>query len=49
MLKKFFNRIIENQTKRAAYWQLRNLSDSQLKDMGLARGDIYTAIYGSES
>lgn len=46
MLRNLLNRIIENQTRRAAYWQLRNLSDAQLKDMGLTRGDIYTAVYG---
>lgn len=48
MLSKFFNKLMEAQAKRAAYWQLRNLSDKQLKDMGLTRGNIYEAIYGSE-
>lgn len=46
MLKRILDAIIQHQTKRAAYWQLRNLSDAQLKDMGLCRGDIYTKVYG---
>lgn len=46
MLRKILNAIIAYQTKRAAYWQLRNLSDSQLRDMGLTRGEIYDIVYG---
>lgn len=48
MLKKIFNVISEIQTKRAAYWQLRALSDKQLKDIGLYRGDIYNIVYGED-
>lgn len=46
MLSKFFKKLIEIQERRAAYWQLRHLSDRQLKDMGLTRGNIYEAVYG---
>lgn len=48
MLKKLYNLIAEIQTKRAAYWQLRSLSDKQLKDIGLYRGDIYDIVYGED-
>ncbi len=48
MLKKLYNLIAEIQTKRAAYWQLRALSDKQLKDIGLYRGDIYDIVYGED-
>lgn len=47
MLSKFFNKLVDIQVKRAAYWQLRNLSDKQLKDIGLSRGEIYSVVYGS--
>ena len=39
-------RIQNSQMKRAAYWQLHNLSDKDLKDIGLTRYDIYEIAYG---
>lgn len=48
MLKKIYNVLADIQTKRAAYWQLRCLSDKQLKDIGLYRGDIYDIVYGQD-
>ncbi|AYG62549.1 DUF1127 domain-containing protein [Rhizobium jaguaris] len=40
------NRIIEFFELRKAYRELAQLSDSALKDIGLARGDIKRAVYG---
>jgi uncharacterized protein YjiS (DUF1127 family) len=34
-----------HQRRRAAYWQLKHLSDKNLKDIGLTRGEIYYALY----
>ena len=34
------------QQRRVDYWQLKNLSDKQLKDMGISRGEIYHRVYG---
>jgi len=48
MLSKFFKKLIEIQEKRAAYWHLKSLSDKQLRDMGLTRGNIYEAVYGED-
>ena len=41
-------RIAEIQTKRVAYWQLINMSDRELKDVGLTRMEIYRKIYGDK-
>lgn len=48
MLKRLLNRIIELQEKRAAYWMLQNLTDRELHDMGLGRGDIRRMVYEEE-
>jgi len=44
-----FNRIIKSiqqaQMKRVAYWQLQNLSDKDLKDIGINRNDIRRISY----
>ena len=34
------------QQRRVDYWKLKNLSDKQLKDMGISRGEIYHKVYG---
>jgi len=34
-----------NQMRRAAYWQLHNMSDKDLKDVGISRSDIYQVAY----
>lgn len=48
MLKRILDYLIKYQERRAVYWQLQNLSDAQLKDMGLFRGQIYEAVYGED-
>tara|TARA_R100000734_G_scaffold12314_1_gene9084 strand:+ start:248 stop:430 length:183 start_codon:yes stop_codon:yes gene_type:complete len=51
MLKKLFNKIIKARTesakRRIAMMQLYTLNDRELKDIGIARGDIERAVkYG---
>ena len=41
----FWKYIQKNQQRRADYWILQNMSDKQLKDMGISRGEIYSRIY----
>ena len=45
MLRKLFNKITEMQRRRTAYWQLQNLTDQQLHDIGVSRSEIYRAAY----
>jgi len=33
------------QQRRADYWVLQNMSDKQLKDVGITRGEIRTRFY----
>jgi len=33
------------QQRRVDYWQLQNLSDKDLNDMGISRGEIYDRVY----
>ena len=49
MFKRIYDFIKETNEKRVAYWQLNNMSDKALKDMGITRGDIYQKIYGEQS
>ncbi len=46
MFKKLLNRIQENQQRRADYWILNNMSNKELHDMGISRGEIYNRVYG---
>lgn len=39
-------RIQESQTRRVSYWQLNNMTDKDLRDIGLNRADIYKVAYG---
>lgn len=45
-LKNIFHKIEEAQEKRAQYWMLQNLTDKELRDIGISRGQIREAIYG---
>ena len=45
MLGRIYQYLIEAQEKKVAYWQLQNMSDKALKDMGITRGEIYQKIY----
>lgn len=43
-LKNFYARMIKAQERRAMYWQLNNLSDRELRDLGIGRGQIREVI-----
>ena len=46
MFKKFINFIKTSQERKVALWQLENMTDMQLKDIGVTRGQIYRKVYG---
>ena len=46
MLKRFWNKLVEIQELRAAEYMIRNMSDKQLKDIGITRGEIHNAVRG---
>ena len=48
-LKNIFKAIQNAQEKRAMYWMLQNLTDKELRDIGIGRGQIREAIYGDAS
>tara|TARA_B100000475_G_C14750600_1_gene210394 strand:+ start:378 stop:530 length:153 start_codon:yes stop_codon:yes gene_type:complete len=48
MLKRFIKALQENQQRRVAYWQLNNMSDKALKDIGITRGEIKQKFYGKD-
>ena len=45
MFKRFVKAIQERQERRAAYWQLRNMTDKQLRDIGVSRAEIESKVY----
>ena len=47
MFKKLIKFIQKGQQRKVAYWQLQNMNDHELKDIGVSRSDIYRKIYGS--
>ncbi len=46
MFKNILKAIQKNQQRRADYWILMNLSDKELHDMGISRGEIRQKVYG---
>lgn len=46
MLKRFFKKVQDMQQRRADYWILMNLSDRELRDLGIGRSEIRERIYG---
>jgi len=50
---KFFisigNSLAKAQQKRADYWLLNSMSDKQLKDIGITRGEIKQRFYDTDS
>ena len=46
MLRRIYNYLIKYQEKRVAIWQINNLTDSQLKDIGYTRSQLHEAVYG---
>jgi uncharacterized protein YjiS (DUF1127 family) len=45
MFRTFINFIKASQERKVALWQLRNMTDLQLKDIGVTRAEIYRKIY----
>jgi uncharacterized protein YjiS (DUF1127 family) len=43
ILKKMHAGIVRMQERRAAYWMLQNLSERELRDIGVTRGEILQA------
>ena len=41
--------LVKAQQMRADYWLLNNMSDKQLKDIGITRGEIKQRFYGTDS
>jgi uncharacterized protein YjiS (DUF1127 family) len=45
MFKRFLTKFQKNQQLRADYWILMNMSDKDLIDIGITRGEIKGKIY----
>ena len=45
MLKRFFKKLQDSQQRRADYWLLHNMTDKDLRDIGISRGEIKSKIY----
>lgn len=45
MLKKLFQRLVEHQQKKADYLLLCRMTDRELNDLGISRGEIYSKIW----
>jgi uncharacterized protein YjiS (DUF1127 family) len=41
--------LVKAQQMRADYWLLNNMSDKQLKDIGITRGEIKQRFYDTDS
>jgi len=46
MFKNLLTRIQNHQQRRADYWVLKNMSNKELHDIGISRGEIYNRVYG---
>jgi len=45
MFKRFIKAIRKSQERKVALWQLQNMSDRQLRDIGVSRAEIQSKIY----
>ncbi len=45
MFKKLIKFIQKGQQRKVAYWQLQNMNDRELKDIGVSRSEIHQKIY----
>jgi len=45
MFKRFVNAIRKSQERKVALWQLQNMSDKQLRDIGVSRAEIKSKVY----
>jgi uncharacterized protein YjiS (DUF1127 family) len=44
MLKRLWNKAVKLQEQRANYWKLKNMTDRELRDIGVSRSDIERGI-----
>ena len=49
LIKKIWYWIELTQQQRADYWILNNLTDRELRDLGIGRSQIRELVYGKES
>jgi len=45
IIKKILKTLQESQQRRADYWILQNLSDKELRDIGITRSEIAHTVY----
>ena len=45
MWSKIYKAIVKSQERRAAYWQMQNLTDKELRDLGISRAEIKRIAY----
>tara|TARA_R110001592_G_scaffold46227_1_gene147305 strand:+ start:817 stop:957 length:141 start_codon:yes stop_codon:yes gene_type:complete len=45
MFKQWMKRLQEKQQRRADYWLLQNMTDKELNDIGVSRGEINQRFY----
>ena len=45
MFKRIIKAIQDSQMRRARYWQLVNMSNEALRDIGITRGEIKKVLY----
>lgn len=45
MWNKIYKAIVKSQQRRAAYWQMQNLTDKELRDIGISRAEIKRIAY----
>ena len=41
----WFETVAVAQQRRADYWLLRNMTDKELKDIGISRGEIFQKVF----
>ena len=46
MFKRFVKAIQKSQERKVALWQLQNMTDRDLRDIGVSRAEIYKKVYG---
>ena len=45
MLKKLWHRVVAAQERRANYWKLQNMTDRELRDIGVERFEIKQRVF----
>jgi len=48
MFKTFIKTLQDSQMRRVQYWQLVNMSDALLRDIGVTRGEIKQKFYNKD-